>query len=533
MINNLFSTKRFFIALTSTASIATALSLASCQDFDNGMDDETIKRAEFTKNFIEEFGTPAPNHQWGFDVAQAVMTGNSVKTRAEINGETAGLVYKQEMTIKFPGDANQPWGYEYKTTELYGRPADITKKEHDEVFAWFSNHIVNWKYTPTNSNVNAAQSRETKDGGNKIIATTINKANPGYGSLLNYSNPTGTSYTDENNLYFFNGWIQHVAYDPALDEVGHNGTSLYSGANMDYLAFRHVDQVSDYIHLNDYNSSNGYGWGREPLTDGTSNQVAYSSGQNAILVLDAKFDVVTYGCSADGSNPHNKYYIVYLQGDDYAGYYLGMDLEGYDPNEAGNQLVDADGICNDWIIKIGDAGAKPFNPSRIMCEDLGARDFDYNDIVYDVEYRNGTVTVTVQAAGGTIPIGLYYKGNQLKLNGEGEIHTLFDSKVTTPVNVGPKGDTRAPIVFSWTDSSFDLKSIQVKVKHSTDAEWVTLSNYEGSVPLKFCVPNTVKWTVENGYIEKAYPGFKTWVGNPTKWFWTGTKDESILYSPGN
>lgn len=528
--------------------------LTACQDYEPFDEAEVREQAaikNFNKSFEETFGDIAPDHHWGFDYAEFVLNQESgLSTRADLS---TGYVYKQEQDIQY---GEGPGCVYYKTTDLYGRPADITQKEHDEVFAWFSNHRVNWSVTPTNSNINAEHSRETTDGGTNIVAHVIDSSNPNYGSLTSYPiNPLSDPYVDDNSIHFYNGWIQQVARDMNEDEVDLDG-HYHSAEQMDYLAFRHVGNISDWIHLNDFNGAHGYGWGRQPSTDDTTEEIEYSYGQNAILVLDAKFDVVTYGCSVGSSNPHNKYYIVYLKGDDYEGYYLGMDLESY-TNGTKNESVIADGICNDWIIKIGDAGAKPFNPSRIMCEDLAMTncDYDYNDIVYDVAYNDNVVTITVQAAGGTVPISMWYNGTQLKSddgsgNKTGEIHTLFGAEIETPVNVGAPGVTKNPVILKlkfndnsngtakwqviddgwiqheynyYSSDKFDFQKIQVKVKHNIDAEWVNLSNIDGSAPVRFCVPNTVKWTKELQGIEKAYPGFRTWVGNPTDWFWKAGK----------
>lgn len=517
--------------------------LTACQDYEP-FDEAEVREAatlkKFNENFIERFGEIAPNHSWGFDLAESVLSGEANSTtRADLS---EGYIYKQEADIPLGGS----W---YKTTELYGRPADITKEEHDEVFAWFSNHRVDWKHTPTNSNIDAVHSRETKDGGTNIIATIIDSSNPNYGSLTDYPtiNPLIGNYTDNNSLNYYNGWIQTVAHDLSYDETGEDGKK-YNSANMDYLAFRPVGNIQDWIHLNDCNGAQGYGWGRQPSNDGTPDQVAPSYNQNATLVLDAKFDVVTYGCSVGSSNPHNKYYIVYLKGCNYEGYYLGMDMESY-TNGTANESLPADGICNDWIIKIGNAGAKPYNPARVMCEDLAMVncDYDYNDIVYDVATQGNEITITVQAAGGTVPISMWYGTTQLMKvanNGvnTGEIHTLFGAPIQTPVNVNGPGVEKAPIVFKllfnntqdnptyydgssnvsyayYTSDKFNFQSIQVKVKHTTNAEWVTLDNIDGGAPVRFCVPNTVNWTREDQWIENAYPGFRAWVGNPTDWFW--------------
>ena len=70
-----------------------------------------------------------------------------------------------------------------------------------------------------------------------------------------------------------------------------------------------------------------------------------------------------------------------------------------------------------------------------MCEDLGGSfDTDFNDIVYDVKYENPVCTITIQAAGGTMPIELWYGlkdkgGYQLTHNNKSEVHDMFGTKV--------------------------------------------------------------------------------------------------------
>lgn len=187
---------------------------------------------------------------------------------------------------------------------------------------------------------------------------------------------------------------------------------------------------------------------------------------------------------------------------------------------------------------------------RIMCEDMGGKDsdFDFNDIVYDVAFNGKLCYVTMQAAGGTLAMELYYGDTQLKKDNDGEIHAMFDAEVTKPVNVGSaKGTTGTAI--TWVlgfgaddrqveiegktynvipmNGSFDIKNFAIKV-NATKSEWINVSNQTSTTPLCICVPLDVCWAKENKRIDKAYTGFAAWVQDESKEFWKGTKDDGLL-----
>lgn len=545
--------------------------LASCQDEDMGVDYETVRASVYEKAFVSEFGSPAPDHQWGFDAASYFMGLTSPLTRGPEDH-----MKKQDMTIN-----------NVMVTVLYSKPNNITQKEHDEVTAWFQNHKVTWTNTPTA--FDGEHSTRQSDGYARVIDTT----HPGYGSLLNHTNPLD-DYEINENIIFHNGWVQHVSSvktaipvqysatngDPIyklnskneyyvkagektykiLDDYGNvvdtdtytfedSEISLYTGSlitgsQMDHLNFLGLSPSGTVWteHMLDFNNGSGYGWGNQ-------------NNNNATLVLDTDFNTWSFQCStATGTKIFDKYYVVYLEGDDYAGYYLGFDFESATVgNNENNKRVGADGICYDWIIKIGDAGTTQYQNARILCEDLGTNDFDFNDVVIDVDVENnstsqkGTVYITVRAVGGTIPVCLCYGEHPssniadaaLKKNGKHELHAIMGYEdYTKPINVNaPEGHENVQAV-TWKirfgDSSgnpdiafpserFDLQKINIYVQHTNRAEWLLVRNYDepGAVnaPQKICVPQTVVWPTENQPIKEKYPKFKDWVENPTIRFW--------------
>lgn len=497
-------------------------SFASCQEEDYGFDYATIKYSVYERDFLKTFGDPAPNHQWGFDKANATFKYLLTGELPVVESAGTRAVIKQDMNL--PGNI--------RLTEVYAKPADITEREHLEVYAWFKNHKVNWTNTPTW--YQGASTRQTEDNTAHVISSSY----PNYGSLTSYSeNPLG-DYVINNNLTIFNGWIQHVNSDKDDDEVDGNNNKLVGGS--DFLRFWTLGStVESWEHLNDFNAANGYGYGNQ-------------SGQNAIMVTNANFNVVTYGSSQASSLPHDKYFIVYLKGGyekdkdydnkdtRYEGWYLGLDFEADKENANPNERVKANGVCNDWIIKISDVGQLTYNPARIMCEDLGGSfDTDFNDLVYDVEINNQQheLKITIQAVGGTLPIKLTYTyPNGVEETLSEELHQAFGVATTVPINVSAAGgETKNPIVYTINGNgnigNFSHDNINVYVYNAQKAEWVNITRLdkESTIPCRICVPNTVTWPAELQSITWAYPGFVDWVKDPSKLFWSSTINSKYLY----
>lgn len=573
-------------------TLLTVVTLASCRDQNFDWDEAraTEQYQKFTNVFVKEFGKPAEGHQWGFDLADLSMGGDlEAQTRA---------VYKQDMIM--PGQNQQ-------IKDCMPLPLNISKREHDEVSAWFRHHRVRWAETPTY--YGKGQSVITKDYNTRSTVNNDNTAyfdlngallpdgyssiedlknnNPsayqsflrndlGFGSLVDYSdrNVLG-NYRMNANISYSNVWVQHVAADRTYDEYADNGQT-YNCQNMNQLKCW-VQGAEDLNYsepqkLYDWNGGKGYGYD-EDKNNGEQTQ------WNGTLITDANVNNWSYECSASSSTDHDKYYIVYLKGDGYEGYYLGFDFEADRDWANPNERVPANGICNDWIIKISSVGSVTnYNPARIMCEDLGGNakitgsDIDYNDVVIDVEYENNSydngcvLTLTLQAAGGTLPACVSYEDIPLF-----EVHELFNdvygehltkaeyqTMINTKGSKSPAGGSMAerPVkVFKVfintyngytgarnekyiTDSGkFSIDKIKIKVYRNgvddylnqsvntfNEAEWINLNNREGEAPLKICVPKyyngeEVMWPQEKVKITLGYENFSAWVADPTKPFW--------------
>jgi len=164
-----------------------------------------------------------------------------------------------------------------------------------------------------------------------------------------------------------------------------------------------------------------------------------------------------------------------------------------------------------WVIRLGVAEiieTPIVAEGRVLCEDMGANDFDFNDVVFDAwMYKNGDIKIKILAHGGEldikvagVPVELEKMSNTgLKSVATQEFTILakdhnYKSIADIPVEVFPNG-------FADNLHSFPLEAI------------------EGKVPQKVCAPVGTNWPDEYIRISNAYTSFTNWVteSNPARW----------------
>ena len=209
-------------------------------------------------------------------------------------------------------------------------------------------------------------------------------------------------------------------------------------------------------------------------------------------------------------------------------FYVGFDHEsakqGSDANE--NELDVRDYIYNDWIVKIvpgyGEIIPEPEPKTysvRIICEDLmatGGSDFDFNDVVFDVNYiENVNKTfINIKAAGGTIP--LYIQGK--------EVHKLFqdaypeagivlpsDGVLGTMINTNATGGVKVGDVSLELDGIIAPKDIEITV--NANGTVIPLKAETGQPAAKIAVDPSFNWLNERDNITQVCPNFPTYVKN--------------------
>lgn len=184
----------------------------------------------------------------------------------------------------------------------------------------------------------------------------------------------------------------------------------------------------------------------------------------------------------------------------------------------------------------------------IACEDLGTDDFDFNDVVFGVGNKvvapDGTTTcdITPLAAGGTLPVYLYYDNKPIIPEGTntGEFHSWFGQNSTNQIinartynkaNLVHKLEVKSDFTLSCcktvTDEgdSGNMGGFKVMVKHTNGDEVLSATNPNiaaqiGQAPQMICVPGTWLWPVENRIITDVYAQFSDWcsdMNNHIEW----------------
>lgn len=150
---------------------------------------------------------------------------------------------------------------------------------------------------------------------------------------------------------------------------------------------------------------------------------------------------------------------------------------------------------------------------RVIAEDLSVSDnsdFDFNDVVFDVTFdspEQGKTTITLKAAGGTLPL---YVGGQ-------EVHEKFGVSTKTMVNTGT-GVSKDPVSFELNDTfGHDANNILVQVEK--EGVLVEITAERGRVASKIAVSPNYEWCTEKQDIEKKYPNFSKYVSNPSFDIW--------------
>lgn len=160
----------------------------------------------------------------------------------------------------------------------------------------------------------------------------------------------------------------------------------------------------------------------------------------------------------------------------------------------------------------GTPDSTPQADVRVIAEDLSVSDnsdFDFNDVVFDVtfDYPAGKTTITLQAAGGTLPL---YVGGQ-------EVHEKFGVSTKTMVNTG-EGARKDPVSFVL-DGTFEHDANNIVVQVEKEGEPMTITANRGRVASKIAVSPNYEWCTEKQDIVDKYPNFGKYVSGEVEDFW--------------
>lgn len=153
---------------------------------------------------------------------------------------------------------------------------------------------------------------------------------------------------------------------------------------------------------------------------------------------------------------------------------------------------------------------------RIIAEDLTVSensDFDFNDVVFDVEWiDDNSAKITLQAAGGTLPLTV---GGD-----EYEVHKMFGLGNTNQmINTGTAISIKLDPVSYTITGEFGRDANKIPVKVCKFGEWIELKAPVGKVASKIALnpddegfnPQDFIWCDERIDIESDYEWFPAWV----------------------
>lgn len=299
--------------------------------------------------------------------------------------------------------------------------------------------------------------------------------------------------TDVSEQIDWSDFFVQQVYKGETTYIAKNNGSIGKGSDhMDYLTCGMNDE-----HIYNFNNGNGsntyvnYSYVEIPNVD-QNNWKKYWNDEISLMVNSstARFG---YHNTTD-SKQHYEYLLAIIDG----AYYVGFDFYANGTNT--NQQVDRDYKYNDWIVKISPGKDEPKPAVRIIAEDLSASngtDFDFNDVVFDATYEtNGKTTVTILAAGGTLP---------LFVNGK-EVHELFGVSLGTMVNTGLHSENPVSFTIDRVIAPWDIEVAVMK-----ENELIPLKANVGEPAAKIAVSPNFVWCAEREDIRTKYPNFTNYV----------------------
>lgn len=158
---------------------------------------------------------------------------------------------------------------------------------------------------------------------------------------------------------------------------------------------------------------------------------------------------------------------------------------------------------------------------RVIAEDMGdqatneSSDFDFNDVVFDVEYVSASeAKVTILAAGGTLPLTVGWNGDETNESGyiKYEVHNLLGYSETMIINTNSKVGNHIDNVEPKTitvSGSFDKDNLavganKIPVKVRKNNKWYTIEAQKGRAAGKLCVGTDYEWCDERQDIDSRW-----------------------------
>lgn len=536
----------------------------------------------YTKTFIKEFGLIDTNQDWNMAMRQSVTVNTATSSEVKIFsidngsytlvGDYSDVMGQQTLNFDLLRGSSEvlvTCGCHAKVVTV-GGAVDFSqsttraiqtydnggfKVEATEDYKYFGGEYpygdvtqfetVVPEHKDNRGNVINNFLGNTSNGGNTTIYMYPVYWNTAHGTSDSYPDQIGIAYKDDN------GTIQHIPiYNiKSGDELqGSNdqktwtsiGSAQASKDDTNYKYYRSrgikITLPKDivygfYISVHEGNvNGNGYNVYNYSYADWNDAPYYNTSWPNSKSESDATGHAVYVGVFND--TIANGSVHTYMTFEDWSD---GLDAADHSDHDL-NDVV----VMFDPALDIVDEGSQ--NEWIIAGEDLGSTDdFDFNDIVFSVSHVAGSTKATVKAlaAGGTLPLYLFYDGKAL--NDGKEFHKWFGENVTSEqiINTyegngnaytGESVDITVDKDFTMTShSDVNKKNGVINMGGFTftvtnkDASTTNLTApQKGTAPQMICMPNTWQWPIERTPISEAYTEFGEWGANYTKTGWLGS-----------
>ena len=550
-------------------ALAAGVTFTGCSKNDDytSHSDEVIDT--YNRMFVETFGEPATNHNWGFDEPDF----------DNVEAEAA----RQTMTRGVDANGNH-WALTWEV------PDPLTTSQLDKVRRYFQaihepegvaihyeNFFVQQVYKGgTNPGSNSAERYQAADQSTWITGgSNMDKLTCGWG----YNTP---GYSGAGSPYFYDHIYNFNNGDAGVYGNVMNNTST----DVNDASQQHPDKIMLMVNSNSdcfgYWNSNGSVGHNDRYVIIPGNVIdAWDSSGDAVsgryfvafdfdqLVDESIYAKGAYNAATNSwDNNAYAYYKPDVYGEKY--HYLSSnknmycgELKKYNDEPKGDELqwlLDngylpvsgsadkdwvkagscADGYYSDWIVAITpgilkDKTQVPDTPSttdkwsswvRIIAEDLSVTqrtDFDFNDVVFDVRI-NTTKTkaqIKLKAAGGTLPLTVGWTGEVGTNYTEYEVHNLYGVATNVMVNTHAKNgvDGKADVTKTLTGTFNSADDVKVMVQKR--GVWNEITKHTGEPASKIQVKTTYQWCDERKNISDVYDGktypksFNDYVSDPS------------------
>ena len=474
-----------------------AVAFAACSNHDFETYTQTdVDKAKYDQAFEKYVGGKvASNQDWGFGASTRAFTRADINVNGNLWEEIPGFVTNERQLV-----------FDYvNMTRAQMRTAE--HKYQEEFPRNLKNYWVTHVWTGTDT---------YKNGGNADIgigSTYMNNlhiaesadAKLNFGSLTdgwfhvnNFNRGNNTDWS--GNTLVTNAGTYDFAYHGSADSRYHNKWITVKGEDIDaslagkyYVCFDFEAVPLTVYTIFENPDENGQKYNVEGKWDNIADAIA------------AGARVIDHYVYEDTEQPWVPTGIVYsdkVLGTNWKWTQLYND----------NQVVDANDVYTDWIIRLVEA--QPKADIRIIAEDLNANqsdnDWDFNDVVLDIKYGTtaADTKVILRAAGGTMKL-------RIAENDEWEVHNLFDVDVNVMVNTNWTGSNKAtkdPVVIPYNQAIPDAAAAKaLKLEVFKNGEWQELKATTGQPACKIGVKPTFLWLNERESLKEKHPLFTEWV----------------------